>query len=181
MKIIYKNIQLIAVRGDIGNQPDVDAVVNAANAELKIGGGVAAAIHRTAGPELYEECKDLAPLNPGEAVITGAYNLPNDYVIHCLGPVYGRDKPEDELLASCYKRALQLAEENMISSIAFPSISTGSFGYPFKEASQIAFEAILGEIEQLKHVEKIKFVLYGEEDLKFYLEYFEELEKAAGN
>jgi len=88
MEKIFKNIQFEAVIGDIANQPDVDAVVNAANAQLQTGGGVAGAIHRAAGSELYEECRKLAPIKPGEAVISKAYNLPNDYVIHCLGPVY---------------------------------------------------------------------------------------------
>jgi len=176
MKITYRNKQLVAVRGDISNQPDVDAVVNAANAELKIGGGVAGAIHRIAGPELYEECKPLAPIHPGEAVITGAYNLPNDYVIHCLGPVYGRDQPEDRLLADCYLNALRLAEENKISSIAFPSISTGAFGYPFKKATKIAFDTILKETDGLKHLQKIKFVLHGEQDFIVYTEFLKDIE-----
>lgn len=181
MKINYKNIQLVAVRGDIGNQPDVDAVVNAANPQLNIGGGVAAAIHRTAGPELYEECKPLAPLSPGQAVITGAYNLPNDYVIHCQGPVYGKDKPEAKFLATCYKNALQLAEENKIPSLAFPAISTGAYGYPFKEATKVVFDTITGELDSLKYVEKIKFVLNGEEDLKLYTEYLQELSTEAAH
>lgn len=179
MKVNYKNIRFIAVRGDIANQPDVEAVVNAANAELKPGGGVAGAIHNGAGPELYAECKPLAPIKPGEAVITRAYNLPNDFVIHCLGPVYGRDIPEDKLLAACYKNALRLAEDNKISSIAFPSISTGAFGYPFKEASQITFDTILKEVDSLKHLQKIKFVLHGENDLKGYISYLENLSNSA--
>ncbi len=181
MKITYKNIKLVAVRGDIANQPDVDAVVNAANAELKIGGGVAAAIHRTAGPELYEASKHLAPLSPGQAVITGAFNLPNDHVIHCLGPVFGKDKPEEEFLANCYKNALKLAEENQISSIAFPAISTGAFNYPFKEATQIAFQTITAAVENLKYIEKIKFVLNGEDDLKLYTEYLQDLSSEASH
>lgn len=176
MKTTYKDIQFIAVRGDIANQPDVDAVVNAANAELKTGGGVAGAIHQAAGPELYEECIPLAPLNPGEAVITGAYDLPNDYVIHCLGPVYGKDTPTDVLLADCYRNALKLAEEHKVSSIAFPAISTGAFGFPFQEATKIAFDTILEELEGLKHLQKIKFVLHGENDLKYYQKYLEELQ-----
>ncbi len=170
MEITHRNIKFVAVKGDIANQPDVEAVVNAANAELMTGGGVAGAIHRSAGPKLYEECKPLAPINPGDAVITGAYNLPNDYVIHCLGPVFGRDKPEDELLAACYSNALHLAEENKISSIAFPAISTGAFGYPFKKATQIAFNTILKEVDRLKHLQMIKFVLHGEQDLRSYTE-----------
>ena len=141
-----------AIKGDIANQPDVDAVVNAANAELTTGGGVAGAIHRTAGPQLYKECKPLAPIRPSEAVITKGYGLPNSYVIHCLGPVYGRDKPEKKLLASCYSKTIRLAEQYKISSIAFPAISTGAFGYPFKEATQIAFQTILKEAGGLKHL-----------------------------
>lgn len=170
MKITYKDIELIAVMGDITNQPDVEAIVNAANAQLQTGGGVAGAIHRAAGPGLYEECKPLAPIKPGEAVITKAYNLPNKFVIHCLGPVYGRDKPENVLLANCYKNALRLAEENKISSIAFPSISTGAFGFPFQKATTISFNTILGELERIRHLQKIKFVLFSEQDLRFYEE-----------
>ena len=171
-----KGVSVEAVRGDITNQTDVEAVVNAANAELAIGGGVAGAIHRAAGPELYEECKPLAPINPGEAVITKAYNLPNKYVIHCLGPVYGSDRPENELLANCYKNALRLAEENKISSIAFPSISTGAFGFPFQKAIDISFNTILGELERIKHLQKIRFVLFSEQDLKFYEQKLENLD-----
>ncbi len=170
-----KNVLFEAVLGDISKQPDVEAIVNAANAQLQTGGGVAGAIHRAAGPQLYEECKPLAPINPGEAVITKAYNLPNKYVIHCLGPVYGRDKTEKALLANCYKNVLRLAEENKISSIAFPSISTGAFGYPFEEATDISFNTILGELERIRHLQKIRFVLFSEQDLKFYEEKLEKL------
>ncbi|MBT8319122.1 MAG: macro domain-containing protein, partial [Gramella sp.] len=94
------HIELEASKGDITDQPELDVVVNAANAELAPGGGVAGAIHAKAGPGLYKECKPLAPIYPGEAVITNSFHLPNKKVIHCLGPVYGRDKPEKELLAS---------------------------------------------------------------------------------
>src|SRR5690606_26264268 len=175
MEILYKNLTIEAIIGDIANQPDVVAVVNAANAELTTGGGVAGAIHRSAGPELYKECKSLAPIKPGEAVITNGYGLPNIYIIHCLGPVYGRDKPEEELLESCYTRAIQLAEENKISSIAFPAISTGAFGYPFKQATQIALQTILKVAGSLKHLQKIKFVLHSEKDLKVYLDHLSDM------
>lgn len=136
---------------------------------------MAGAIHRAAGRELYDECKLLAPITPGEAVISKGYNLPNKYVIHCLGPVYGNDKPEKELLANCYKNALRLSEKNSISSIAFPSISTGAFGYPFQEATDISFNTILGELERVKHLQKIRFVLFSEQDLKFYEKKLEKL------
>ena len=101
---------------------DVDAIVNAANSTLLGGAGVDGAIHRAAGPELEAECRPLAPIRPGEAVITGAHRLPNRHVIHCLGPVYGRDEPSAELLASCYRNALRLAEQHGLGSIAFPAI-----------------------------------------------------------
>lgn len=151
------------VQGDITRQPDIDAVVNAANAELRPGGGVAGAIHRAAGPGLDRECRPLAPIRPGEAVITGAHDLPNRWVIHCLGPVYGRDEPADELLASCYRNALRLAEENGIASIAFPSLSTGAFGYPMEDAARVAVGAVRETLRRLGRVERVRFVLFDEE------------------
>ena len=149
------------VSGDIASQKDVQCVVNAANAQLLSGGGVAGAIHRGAGPDLARECRPLAPISPGQAVITGGHNLPNEYVIHCLGPIYGVDNPSEELLADCYRNALQLAEQKGITSIAFPSISTGVFGYPMADASETAFRTILEEIPNLRSVRKIRFVLFG--------------------
>lgn len=162
-------------RGDIASQDDMDAVVNAANAELRIGGGVAGAIHRAAGPELAEETRSMAPINPGEAVISGGHNLPNEYIIHCLGPVYGRDKPEDELLGNCYKNALQLAEEHEIQRIAFPSISTGAFGYPMQDAARVAFKTIKNEVSNLSSVELIRFVLWGEDAMDIHQEVMDEV------
>ena len=156
------------VRGDITAQDDVAAIVNAANAELRSGGGVAGAIHRAAGPGLEEEARPLAPIGPGEAVITGAHDLPNRHVIHTLGPVYGRDLPEAELLANCYRNSLALAEENGIDSIAFPAISTGIFGYPVEEAAEVALRAVVEETERLQHVRLIRFVLFGEKDLEVH-------------
>ena len=122
------------VQGNITSQEGIDVVVNAANAELRPGGGVAGAIHKAAGPELYRECKPLAPIKTGGAVITKAYSLPNKYVVHCLGPVYGVDKPESKLLADCYINALKIADEKGAISIAFPAISTGIFGYPDRKS-----------------------------------------------
>lgn len=150
--------------GDIANQPDMDAVVNAANAELRIGGGVAGALHRAAGPGLEEECRPLAPISPGQAVITGAHNLPNRHVIHCLGPVYGQDEPSDRLLADCYRNALQLAEQHGLRSVAFPSLSTGAFGYPMGEAAEVAFRTVVEELPSLESVEEIRFVLFSKKD-----------------
>jgi len=155
---------IVCTTGDIANQPDMDAVVNAANAELRIGGGVAGALHRAAGPELEEECRPLAPIRPGEAVITGAHELPNRHVIHCLGPVYGRDEPSDRLLADCYRNALRLADEHGLGSVAFPSLSTGAFGYPMEEAAEVAFRAVLETLPSLQSVETVRFVLFSEQD-----------------
>ncbi|WP_440999716.1 macro domain-containing protein [Fodinibius sp. SL11] len=164
-------------RGDIANQSDMDAVVNAANAELRTGGGVAGAIHRAAGPELTEETKSMAPIEPGEAVISGGHNLPNKYIIHCLGPVYGRDKPEEELLANCYRNALKLAEEQKIERIAFPSISTGAFGYPMKDAARVAFQTIHDRIDAMEYVSVIRFVLWGKDAMQIHEEMMDEVFK----
>jgi O-acetyl-ADP-ribose deacetylase (regulator of RNase III) len=158
------------VRGNIVAQKDMTAVVNAANAELMPGGGVAGAIHRAAGPHLVAECRPLAPIKPGEAVITRGHNLPNAYIIHCLGPVYGVDKPEDKILADCYRNALRLAEEHKIDSISFPAISTGAFGYPMEAAAEIAFRTIRDMISELHYVKKIRFILYKDRDLKIHEE-----------
>ena len=163
-----KNIVVECTQGDITRQEGIDAVVNAANAQLKPGGGVAGAIHRAAGSGLYEECKALAPISPGQAVITGAYHLPNRFVIHCLGPVYGVHKPENQLLAECYINALKIADEKGIASIAFPAISTGIFGYPVKEAANIAFHAIKSQLEHLNHIKLIRMVLWDRGDFEIH-------------
>lgn len=168
MQVKISNIIIECIKGDIASQPGFTAIVNAANAYLRRGGGVAGAIHRAAGPGLEEECKRLAPIKPGEAVITKGYNLPNKYVIHCLGPVYGVDKPEDKLLSECYRNALKLAEKHQIDSIAFPAISTGAFQYPVEEAAKIAFKTVIELSPELKHVKKIRFVLHSERDLKVH-------------
>ncbi len=153
-------VEIECVRGDIASQTDIRAVVNAANAQLMMGGGVAGAIHRAAGPGLAEECRPLAPIDPGEAVITTGHHLPNRYVIHCLGPIYGVDQPEDELLANSYRNALRLAEEHKIESIAFPAISTGAFGYPVEDAAEVAFGTIMEVIPKLEFVKRVRFVLH---------------------
>ena len=175
MKREVHGVTIECVRGNIADQPDMDAVVNAANAQLQIGGGVAGAIHRAAGPGLAEEARPLVPISPGEAVITGAHDLPNRHVVHCLGPVYGIDEPSDELLASCYRNALRLAEERAVRSIAFPALSTGAFGYPVDEAARVALETILEEAPDLSAVTHIRFVLFGEDDLEVHEQVLEAL------
>jgi O-acetyl-ADP-ribose deacetylase (regulator of RNase III) len=156
------------VQGNIAEQADVEAVVNAANAELRPGGGVAGAIHEAAGPGLYEECRHLAPIRPGQAVITGGHQLPNRYVIHCLGPVYGVDLPSASLLADCYRNALRLARERRVRSIAFPAISAGVFGYPMPEAAEIAIRTVLDGVSEAPSVTLVRFVLYDADTLLVY-------------
>ncbi|GAA0566114.1 macro domain-containing protein [Halomonas salifodinae] len=147
-------------QGDITRQTDIDAVVNAANAQLRPGGGVAGALHRAAGPELDAACRSLAPIQPGQAVITPAFALPNRYVIHCLGPVYGVDEPSDELLAACYRNAMALAEAHRLASLAFPALSTGAFGYPMAEAARIALTTVTEAGRQCVHLRRVRFVLF---------------------
>jgi O-acetyl-ADP-ribose deacetylase len=156
------------VQGDIARQDGFDAVVNAANAELRTGGGVAGAIHRAAGPGLEEECRPLAPIRPGQAVITSGHRLPNPHVIHCLGPVYGRDEPSDDLLASCYREALRLADEHGLRSVAFPAISTGAFGFPLEAAARIAIDTVLERASELDSVRRVRFVLHDARALEVF-------------
>jgi len=152
-------VMIDCVVGDIARQPAMTAIVNAANAELRPGGGVAGAIHRAAGPELDAACRPLAPIRPGQAVITGGHALPNAHVIPCLGPVHGVDRSGDGLLRACYRNALELAERHRIGSIAFPAISTGAVGFPMQVAAQLALHEVLRQAAGLQHVRHVRFVL----------------------
>lgn len=168
MKEIVSGVAIECVDGNIAAQNDMTAIVNAANAWLKPGGGVADAIHRVAGPGLTEECRSLASIKPGDGVITGGHKLPNRYVIHCLGPVYGTDEPASDILAHCYENALKIAEQNKIDSVAFPAISTGAFGYPVEEAAEVALKKVIEQIPRLRYVRKVRFVLYDKKDLEVH-------------
>lgn len=158
------------VRGDIAKL-DVDAIVNAANTTLLGGGGVDGAIHRAAGPELLAECRKLGGCRPGQAKITRGYRLPARFVIHTVGPVWrGGKQGEPETLADCYRNSLQLAVENEIETLAFPAISCGAYGYPIKEAAQIAFKATREFLAVSDELQRVIFVLWGEDVYDAYRE-----------
>ena len=156
------------VRGDI-TKLDVDAIVNAANTTLLGGGGVDGAIHRAAGPELLAECRALDGCRPGEAKITRGYDLPARFVIHTVGPVWrGGKHHEPEILVNCYRNSLQLAVENEIKTIAFPAISCGAYGYPIREAAQVAFKTARDFLATDDSIDKVTFVLSGEDIYEAY-------------
>jgi len=175
-KANWSGVEIEFVSGDITAQADLDVVVNAANAQLAPGGGVAGAIHRAAGPRLFGECKALAPIAPGAAVITEGYALPNKHVVHALGPVYGEDQPSEKLLADAYRHAIELADAAGMESIAFPALSTGAFGYPMEEAARIALKTIHDTAGSLEHVRLVRFVLFDEASLGVHLEALQALE-----
>lgn len=153
---------------DITTLP-VDAIVNAANASLLGGGGVDGAVHRAAGPELVQECRLLGGCRVGEAKLTKGYRLPATFVIHTVGPVWqGGLAGEPELLASCYRRTLALAEQHQMRSLAFPSISTGIFGYPIEAAAQVAIETVFGHLAQGSGLRDIVFCCFSASDLAIY-------------
>lgn len=168
MKIVVNGVTIELKRGDITLE-DTDAIVNAANSRLAGGGGVDGAIHRAGGPSIMEECRKIGSCPTGNAVMTGGGRLKAKYVIHTVGPVY-RDggRKEEKLLAGAYLNSLKLADEKGLSSIAFPSISTGAYGYPVNEASVVALKAVVGFSKSGTSLKLIRFVLFSETDLKTY-------------
>jgi len=156
------------VCGDI-TKLEIDVIVNAANTTLLGGGGVDGAIHRAAGPELLAECRTLGGCQPGEAKITRGYHLPARFVIHTVGPIWhGGKRGEPEILANCYRNSLQLAVENGIRTIAFPAISCGAYGYPIQEAAEIALKTTREFLAKTDKIEKVIFVLWGEDVYEAY-------------
>ena len=159
---------LRAIHADITTLT-VDAIVNAANTSLLGGGGVDGAIHRAAGPELLRECRTLRGCKTGEAKMTRGYRLPARHVIHTVGPVWqGGHAREAELLASCYRRALDLATQHALATIAFPSISTGVFGYPIELASRTAVTTIRSELRNHAGIREVVFCCFSTGDLQYY-------------
>ncbi|MBR5516454.1 MAG: O-acetyl-ADP-ribose deacetylase [Firmicutes bacterium] len=164
-----KNIEIKL--GDI-TKLDCDAIVNAAKKSLLGGGGVDGAIHRAAGPELLAECRTLNGCETGQAKITKGYDLKAKYVIHTVGPIYSNSPSDPIKLADCYRNSLDLAKEYDIHSIAFPSISTGVYGYPLEEATEVVFKTVGKWLEDNKDYDiKVTFVCFGEKAYNIYMGY----------
>jgi len=168
MEVKINNSIIRLIQGDITKQK-VEAIVNAANSRLAGGGGVDGAIHIAGGPKIMEECKKYDGCPTGTAVMTTGGNLPSKYIIHTVGPIYKNGiSGEPELLQSAYFNCLKLAEKNNIKIIAFPSISTGVYGYPIKEASVLALETVMSCLKGETFIERVEFVLFSLKDYNVY-------------
>ena len=178
MEVHIGSSVLELVQGDITKQ-DTEAIVNAANQSLLGGGGVDGAIHRAAGPELLAECRTLGGCETGEAVITRGYKLQAAHVIHTVGPVYRGANPQTErLLESAYRSSLEVARDKGIRSVAFPSISTGVYGYPMEEAAPVALRTAMGFLREHPQMERVRFVLRSEKALQAFEKALGRLESA---
>lgn len=172
--------KLEVTEGDL-TKMKVDAVVNAANHTLLGGGGVDGALHRAAGPELLEECRTLGGCRTGQAKLTKGYHLPAKYVIHTVGPVWhGGDSGEDELLASCYRASLALAEERGLKTIAFPAISTGVYRFPLERAARLAVRTVAERLRTAAVIEKVWLVCFSAEATAAFKKALAEAAKATG-
>ena len=177
VKVTINKSVLELIEGDITEQ-ETDAVVNAANSSLLGGGGVDGAIHRAGGPKILEECRKLGGCPTGEARITTGGNLTAKYVIHTVGPVYsGGKRREAELLANAYKNSLSLASQYRLKSVAFPSISTGAYGYPVNEAAVLALKTVINYLETHTDIERVRFVLFGQKAYQAYDKALQDLVK----
>lgn len=179
MRVAYNEQSIATFRGDI-TQQEVDAVVNAANAQLAPGGGVAGAIHRAAGPELWEACRPLSGCGVGEAKVTDGFGLPAHWIVHTVGPVYARDEPSAELLAASYRNSLAAADGIGAHSIAFPALSTGAFGYPMDAAAEVAFRALIEALPGCTSLREVRMVLFSDSDLGIHDPVLRRLASAAG-
>ena len=170
MQVQVNSATLELVQGDI-TQQDTDAIVNAANSGLRGGGGVDGAIHRAGGPAIMQECRQIGGCPTGQAVITTGGKLRAKHVIHAVGPIYrGGAQGEAELLASAYRSSLEVARQNHLKTIAFPSLSTGAYGYPIAEAARVALRTVVDELKAHPGIELVRFVLFTEGDLRVYEE-----------
>jgi O-acetyl-ADP-ribose deacetylase (regulator of RNase III) len=168
MRVKINNSFVELKRGDITLE-DTDALVNAANSGLRGGGGVDGAMHRAGGPEIMAECRAIGKCSPGNAVITTGGRLKARRVIHTVGPIYNDgEHNEAQILSSAYKASLELAAENGLSTVAFPSISTGAYGYPIEEAATIALSAVADFLRKTDKITLVRFVLFSDADLKTY-------------
>jgi O-acetyl-ADP-ribose deacetylase (regulator of RNase III) len=165
---VFHRIEIM--KGDITTLK-LDAIVNAANRSLLGGGGVDGAIHRAAGPELLIECRKIGGCSTGMAKITKGYNLPAKYVIHTVGPVYGGTDEDRRLLSDCYSNSLKLAVKNQITTIAFPAISCGAYGYPLKEACSVAIDTTCDFLKNNHTLKKVVFILFSAQDCDVYKRY----------